>query len=145
MRYAALMNHLTTAVQNDLGWDDGTVETVGLIAATPEQVTEGLFCLDDFGIDSRRITLMIMWGDTAETIGLGERVPIECGHGFVALPRTGVVLPVLRMPPIEGDWWLDPMHQVYAEVSYGEMVRDGRVRATGNEQMVCISTSSMWN
>lgn len=145
MVYAALMNHLTEAVQSDLGWEDGTVETIGLIASTPGQVTEGLFSLDDFGIDSRRITLLVMWGDTADPIGLGERVPIECGHGFVALPKTGVVLPVLRMPAIEGDWWLDPMHQAYAEVSYGEMVRDGRVRNTGVEHMVCISTSSMWN
>lgn len=145
MKYAALMNHLTESVQTDLGWPENTVETIGLIAATPEQVTEGLFSLDDFGIDTRRITLMIMWGDTAENIGLAGKVPVECGHAFVALPKTGVVLPIMRMPAVDGDWWLDPMHQAYAEVSYVEMVRDGRVRTTGSEHMVCISTSAMWN
>jgi hypothetical protein len=144
-RYAALMNHLTDIVQKDLGWDDGTVETIGLIASTPEQVTEGLYCLEDFGIDTRRITLMILWGDTADPIGLGRAVPVECGHGFVALPRSGVVLPAMRMPAIDGDWWFDPLHQVYAEVSYGEMVRNGRVRNTGSERIVCISTKAIWN
>lgn len=145
MVYAALMNALTENAQVDLGWDKGSIETMGLIASSPAQVTEGLFCLDDIGIDSRRVTLIVMWGDTAEPIGLGEKVSVECGLGFVALPRTGVVLPVLRMPSPDGEWWLDPLHQAYAEVSYVEMVRGGRVRRTGQEYVACISTSNMWN
>ena len=145
MKYAALMNHLTEVALHDLGWEAGTIETIGLIASSPDQIVEGLYFLDDLGIDSRCVTLTILWGDTAEVVGLGSVVPIECGHGFVALPRSGVVLPALRMPSIEGDWWFDPMHQAYAEVSYAEMLRDGRVRRENEEPMVCIATAETWN
>jgi hypothetical protein len=145
MKYAAAMYHLTNSVHADLGWEHDTIETVGLIATSPQHVKEGLYFLDEFGIDPRSITLLMMWGDTAEIIGFAGEVPIECGTVFVALPRTGVVLPVLRMPALSGDWWLNPLHQSYAEVSYAEMVREGRIKTTGEEHMVCIAPKSYWN
>jgi hypothetical protein len=144
IRHFALMKILTDAVQDDLGWGEDVIENIGLTASTPEQVTEGLYFLDDLGIDPRMVTLLVMWGETFDATGFNEDVPVECGTGFIALPKSGVVLPVLRLPSV-GDWWLDPLHQVYAHVTCAEMVREGRVRPTGDEPMTMIDSQAIWN
>jgi hypothetical protein len=144
IRYAALMDHVTRNVEVDLGWEQGKIETLGLIATDPTQIIEAFYLMDELGIDPRSVTAVIMFGDTAEALPFVKPIPIECGIGFVSLPRAGIVLPIMRMPYL-GMWWLEPVHQSYAEVSYAEMVREGRVRCDEGDQAVTISPTSMWN
>lgn len=143
--YAAVMNQLTVRVQKDLKWEPGTIELVGLIAATAEHGTEGIYFLDEMGISTRSLTLLVLWGETAASVDFEGKVPEECGVGAVILPETGVVLPTVRMPSLDGDWWIDPLHQAFAATTYASLVQNGRTELEGSEPFVFIASPSTWN
>lgn len=143
--YAAVMNQLTANVQNDLKWEPGTIELIGLIAATAEHGAEGIFFLEEMGVDTRSLTLLVLWGETAASVKFEDMVSEECGVGTVILPATGVILPTLRMPSIDGDWWNDPLHQAYAAVTYAGLLQNGLAELEGDEPFVFISCPFTWN
>lgn len=143
--YAMVMNKLTTSVLDDLGWAYDSVEAIGLIAATPQQGTEGLYFLEESGVDTRGVTLLMLWGDTAACVNFNNSVPEECGIGAVILTETGVVLPTIRMPSLEEGWWADPTHQEYAATVFASLIRDGRAKLDGSEPYVFVSGRHTWN
>lgn len=145
--YALFMKMLTREVEKDLGWEPDTIELIGLIAATAQHGTEGILFLEELGVNTRRLTLLILWADTAASVKFEKLVSPECGVGTVILPETGVVLPTLRMPSLDGDWWSDPLHQEYATVMYEELVQNGRTKAAAFtvEPQVFIATPQTWN
>lgn len=143
--YAAAMNQLTVNVQRDLKWEPGAIELIGLIAATAEHGTEGIFFLEEMGVDTRSITLLVLWGETAESVTFDDKVQEECGIGSVVLPETGVVLPTVRMPPIDGGWWSDPLNQAYAAVTYASLVENGRTGRNKEDPFVFVACPYIWN
>lgn len=145
VEYALIMKTLTTSVLDDLNWAYDSVDTIGLVAATPRHGTEGLLFLEEMGVDTRSVTLLMLWGDTAECVNFVDNVPEECGIGVVILAETGVVLPTVRMPSIDDNWWLDPSHQEYATGVFTSMIRDGRMELSGEEPFVFVSSRYAWN
>lgn len=143
--YATTMNNLTLVVQENLKWPSGSIELIGLVAATAEHGAEGIYFLEEMGIDTRSITLLVLWGWTAASVELNETVSEACGIGTVILPETGVVLPTVRMPSLEGDWWDDPLHQAFAAVTYAGLVQNGRAELEGSEPFVFIACPYTWN
>lgn len=143
--YAALMSRLTESVLEDLKMAHGSIELVGLIAATPDHGTKGIFFLEEMGIETRRIVLLMLWGETAASVKFEDSVPEECGVGRVILPETGVVLPTVRMPPLDGDWWNDPLHQAFAAVTYAGLLKNGRAEIESEETTVFIACPYAWN
>lgn len=142
--YATAMGRLTNSVQADLGWEPGSIELIGLIAATAEHGTEGIYFLEEMGVDTRSLTLLVLWGETAEAVKFEDRVSEECGIGGVVLPETGVVIPTVRMPSVDSDWWNDPLHQAFAAVTYAGLVQDGRSQLDG-DPYVFIAGPHTWN
>lgn len=143
--YAAIMNQLTVNVQDDLKLPSGSIELIGLIAATPEHGTEGIFFLEEMGVATRSLSLLVLWGETAASVKFEDTVSEDCGVGVVILPETGVVLPTLRMPSIDGDWWHDPLHQAYAAVTYAGLVQNGSAELEGSEPFVFVACPYTWN
>ncbi len=143
--YATVTKSLTEAVQHDLKWDDDSIDCIGLTAATVEHGTEGIFFLDELGVNTRSITLLILWGWTAECAKLHDTVSEACGIGTVILPETGVVLRTVRMPSLDGDWWEDPLHQALAVSVYTGLVEHGKAELDGSEPYVHIASPATWN
>ena len=143
--YAAIMNHLTRIVQENLKWPSGSIELIGLVAATAEHGAEGIYFLEEMGIDTRSITLLVLWGWTAASVEFEDTVSEACGAGTVILPETGVVLPTVRMPSLDSDWWDDPLHQAFAAVTYAGLVQNGRTELEGSEPFVFVACPYTWN
>lgn len=143
--YAVVMNRLTSNVLDSLNWSHDSIEAIGLIAATPQHGTEGIFFLEESGVDTRAITLLMLWGNTAECVNFEDSVPEECGMGAVILTETGVVLPTVRMPSLESGWWSDPLHQEYAATVFASLLRDGRAKLNGTEPFIFVSGHYAWN
>jgi hypothetical protein len=143
--YAAAMNQLTVQVQEDLKWEPGSIELIGLIAATPDHGAEGIYFLEEMGVPTRSLTLLVLWGETASSVKFENSVPEACGTGTVVLPETGVVLPAVRMPPLGDAWWNDPLHQAYAIVTYTGLVKNGSTELEGTEPSVFIASPYAWN
>jgi hypothetical protein len=55
------------------------------------------------------------------------------------------LLPAVRMPSIDGDWWLDPLHQEYAITVFANLIRDGRVELDGSEPFTFVAGFNTWN
>lgn len=143
--YAIFMNQLTIDVQEDLRLPSGSIELIGLVAATAEHGAEGIFFLDEMGVETRSLTLLVLWGETAASVNFEDTVPENCGVGTVILPATGVVLPTVRMPSLDGDWWHDPLHRAYATVTYAGLVRNGTAELEGSEPFVFVACPYTWN
>lgn len=143
--YAITMSTILTNVAADLQLDPDNVDTLGLIAATAQHGTEGIFFLEEMGVDTRSVTLLILWGETADAVNFGDAVPEECGLGAVILTETGAVIPTVRMPSLNGDWWDDPVHREYAEIVLSNLMRDGRPELDGSEPYVFVSGHHIWN
>lgn len=143
--YVTMMDTLTINVMNDLKWEPGSVESVGLIAASARAGIDGIFFLEEMGVDPRDITLLMLWGKTYECVGYQGYVSEECGVGTVILPKSGAVLPTLCMPSIDGDWWLDPLHQAYAAATYARLLENGRSELDGSEPYVFVANPATWN
>lgn len=145
-RYAAAQKQLLTNVLIDLGWDAGSVDLFGLSSPSDRAGAENLFFLEEIGIETRRVTLLVLWAETAGCIpNFDQLVSEECGVGKIILPATGVVLPVLRLPSLLDGWWSDPMHEAYAESVFAQMIQDGRVSLTGDEPFTFVTHSATWN
>lgn len=142
--YAIVMDALATGAVEDLKMDPEGIEMVGLIANTPRHGTEGLYFLGDMGIEPRRVTLLVLWGETAECVNFQE-IPEECGLGTVILVEPGVVIPTVRMPSLVGDWWEDPIHLEYASIVLTNLIRNGRDELTGEEPFVLVGNRNSWN
>lgn len=143
--YATMMNRLTSNVQEDLKWPDGAIDLIGLAAATAEHGAEGIYFLEELGVDTRSLTLLVLWGETASSVKFEDTVDEACGVGTVILPATGVVLPTVRMPPLEGGWWDDPLHQAYAAVVYTGLVENGKAELEGTEPYAIVAAPHTWN
>lgn len=145
MEYALTMKALTTSVLNNLGWGYDSVKVIGLISSSPQHGTENLVFLEEMGVDTRSITLLMLWGDTAESVNFTNIVPEECGVGVIILPETGVSLPTVRMPALEEGWWFNPDHQEYAISVFADMIRNGRMELDGSEPSTFVSNPYIWN
>jgi hypothetical protein len=88
---------------------------------------------------------LMLWAETAESAQMQDTVAADCGIGAIILPETGVKIPTVRMPSIEGDWWLDPLHQAYAAVTYASLVQNGREELDGTEPYAFIACPHIWN
>jgi hypothetical protein len=143
--YAEAMNQLTVNLLSDLNWAPDEIEIVGLISASPDHGAEGLFFLEEMGVDTRKITLLMLWGAAADCVNFDGYVVEECGIGTVILPETGVILPTVRMPSLDGDWWTDPLHHAYAATIFESLVQDGRARLDGTEPFVFVTLPNTWN
>lgn len=144
--YSLVMKQLTLRVLKDLGWTTDDIEVIGLVAATPQNGTESILFLEESGIDTRGVTLLMLWGETSRSVNLYGHVSEECGIGAVALPSTGVVLPTVLMPSIDTDWWKDPMHQEFAAVTYASMIRGHRRYVLdGSEPTTFVTYPATWN
>lgn len=142
--YAVIMNRLILTVLRDLDWEPEDLEVLGLVATSPQHCTEGIYFLEQSGIDTRKITLLMLWGETAEW-RFGDTVSEECGVGTVILPETGVILPTVRMPSLNDDWWDDPLHQAYAATVFANLVQNGRSELDGSEPFVFVAGQHTWN
>jgi hypothetical protein len=145
IEYGAIMQRITGRVIEDLHWSPLYMELIGLISSSPQHGTDGIFFLEDIGIDTRKVTLLMLWGDTAKSVHFENDVPEECGVGTVILPATGVLIPTVRMPNIDGDWWTDPLHQEYAITVFASLVRDIRTELDGSEPFVFVTGHHTWN
>lgn len=145
VEYGIMMNRLTTSVLDDLGWAYDSVEAIGLIAATPRHGVEGIMFMEELGIDTRSVTLLVLWAETAECVNFENYVPEACGIGAVILTATGVVLPTVRMPSIEHGWWAEPLNQEFAATVYTSLIRDGRAELDEGAPFVLVSGAHAWN
>lgn len=145
IEYSVVMSQLTARVLTDLGWSKDAVEFVGLISASPQHGTEGICFLEDSGVDTRAVSLLMLWGDTSDAVSFEGHVSEECGIGRVILPHTGAMIPTVRMPSIDTDWWREPIHQEYAVSVYTNMIRDGRYEMDGSEPFTFVHTLDAWN
>jgi hypothetical protein len=145
IEYASIMNSLITDVLSDFKWPSDAVDAVGLIASTARHGTEGIFFLEEMGVDTRSVTLLILWAETAESVNFVDVVPEECGIGAVILSATGVVLPTVRMPSLDDGWWEDPLHYEYASTVLASLIRDGRTELSGAEPFVFVTGTNTWN
>lgn len=143
--YASIMNQLTVNVARSLNWDPGTIDLIGLVAASPQDGAEGICFLEQSGIDTRSLTLLVLWGNTADAVEFNDLVSEDCGVGKVILPETGVVLPTVRMPSIVDGWWLDAFHQEYAEAIYARLVEKGKEDLQPDDPHVFVSLPHVWN
>lgn len=143
--YAAAMNQLLNNVLLDLGWGSDSVEMIGFVSASPRHGVEGLFFLEETGVDTRRVTLLMLWAEAGDCINWDGLVPEECGVGRVVLPATGAVIPAVRMPSLESDWWSDPLHEAYAETVVARLIQDGRPNLTGKEPFAFVTPTATWN
>ncbi len=140
-----MMNRLTANVLNDLKWEHDAIEAIGLISATPQHGVEGIFFMEEMGVDPRAVTLLMLWGETAECIKFDEHVPEECGLGAVILPATGVILPTVRMPSLDNDWWVEPLNQAFAATVFASLVVDGRAEVGDTDPFVFVTPHATWN
>jgi hypothetical protein len=143
--YAFIMNRLTKTVLDDLSWDHDSVELIGLTSSSVKHGTEGIFFLEDMGIDTRGITLLMLWGETAESVGMHHLVSEECGIAAVILTETGVILPTVAMPRLEDGWWADPLHQDYAATVFTGLLRDGRAILNEDAPSIFVTGRHAWN
>lgn len=143
--YAVIMNDLILAVMQDLRWTSDDIDLVGLVAENPQHGAEGIYFLEESGIDTRAVTLLLLWGNIIESVNMQDIVSEGCGIGSVILPSTGVMIPIMRMPSIDSDWWDDPLHQEYAISAVTSMVRDGRYEFDGTEPFVFMTVPATWN
>ncbi len=72
-----------------LGMEVGSIETIGLVAATAEHGTEGIYFMEEMGINTRSITLLILWGDTIDAVALRDKIPEDWGIFFKAYYKVG--------------------------------------------------------
>lgn len=143
--HAAAMSQMTTVVLRELGRPVDSMETIGLISATAEQGAEGILFLDEMGLDPRNIILLVLWGETSDAAGFGNSVAPDCGVGFIALTKSGVVIPAVRMPSIEDGWWEESLHQEYAIRTYSDLIKDGRQRPESRDHTVFVGGPAAWN
>lgn len=143
--YAAIMLTMTRRVIEDLGWEPGSIETMGLISPSVQKGAEGILFLEDHGVDTRRVTLMVLWGETADSVNFTNVVSEECGIGVVVLPETGAMLPTVRMPALGNGWWSEEIHQEYAVSVYTDLIRDGRPELDGSEPTMFMAKTGTWN
>lgn len=143
--YAEVMNQLTMIVIKDLNWKPDSINLIGLISSTAEHGVEGIYFLEEMGIDTRSLTLLILWGKTSDVFPPDKKISSACGVGGVVLPDTGVILPVVCMPSIESKWWHDPLHQEFAAVTYAKMIQDGKSKLESSEPYVFFSNCALWN
>lgn len=142
--YGAVMNQLTVNVQRDLGWEEGSIELIGMVAESARHGIEGLYFLEELGVDTRTLTLLVLWGETSDAIPFEDDVPEACGIGRVALPETGVVLPTIRMPSVFNEWWRTPFNREFAISTYASLIQDGRAQLP-EAPCVFVSRRSDWN
>ena len=143
--YAALTDQLTASVQEYLEWGPESIELIGLIAATAEHGAEGIFFLEEMGVNTRSIALLVLWAETAKSVNFNNSVSEYCGTGTVILPETGVVLPTVRMPSGRGEWWSDSEHYSYAVSTYAGLIQNGLSEMDGTEPHSFITGSNTWN
>lgn len=143
--YQELMTKLTVSVLQDLGWESDDIEMLGLLSHSIKSGTEGLYFLDENGVNTRSITVLMLWGDTANSVNFDGYVSEECGIGKVIFPNTGAVIPTVRMPSLESNWWSDALHMEYAVTVFAEMIRDGRMELDGTEPFVFVTEKWHWN
>lgn len=143
--YASIMNQLTISITKSLNWEPGTIDLIGLVATSPESGAAGICFLEESGIDTRSLTLLVLWGDTADAVEFNGLVSEECGVGKVILPETGVVLPTVRMPSIADDWWMDSFHQEYATAIYSRLVEKGKEDLQPDDPHVFVALPHVWN
>lgn len=142
---AALMEQVTQGAFEVAGLDSESTERIGLISPSSQHGREGVAYLEEMGTDPRDIVLVVMWGDTAESVGLEDSVSITGGVGFVALQRSGVILPVLRFPEAGDHWWTDPDNEAYAIEVYAEMIQGGRIRPWDGSTVRLFAYPHIWN
>lgn len=142
-----IMYQLTEVVERDLQWERETIELVGVIADTVRGGIEGLLFLGELSdVDSRDVTVLILWGDVpAEASGLKDVLDEELGIGHVVLPETGAIVPVLRFPPVENGWWLDAGNVSSAAYAYREMVEGGRKTLDKGDAETFVTRDYVWN
>lgn len=145
VEYASAMNQLVVSALHDLGWDVDDIDLLGFIAATPQHGAEGIYFLEDSGVDTRSISLIMLWGETAGAVDSGNIIPEECGIGTVVLPATGAIIPTLRMPTLDYGWWDDPLHLEYAVTVFANMIRDVRYERDGTEPVSFMTLPATWN
>lgn len=143
--YAVAMQELATSALVDLKWSMDSIDIIGLMSSNAHHGTECIYFLEDNGVNTRSITLLMMWGETAECVGFDELVPEECGVGSIVLPETGAVLPVIRMPSLDSEWWSDPVHKAYATTSFTRMFEHGRVDSDFSKPFVFVAAPQTWN
>lgn len=143
--YASVMGHITASVIEELNWEPESIDLIGLVAATAEHGMEGIYFMEEIGINTRGVTLLVFWGETAASVTFDEKVPEECGIGGVVLPETGAVMPAMRLPALDSDWWYDPLHVEYAAVMYAGLVQDGKSKLSQEEPRVFVASRSTWN
>lgn len=144
--YGTMMNRLLMSVLYDLKWEPGSIETFGLIVSTPQNGIENLYFLEEIGVSTRTVTLLMLWGETAMCVDFQHVVPEACGVGKVIFPGTGVVLPAVRMPSLNGNWWDDPLHREFAAITITNLVRDKRrVEFDGSEPYNFVTRTATWN
>lgn len=143
--YASVTYQLMVAVQKNLGLGDGEIELIGLVASTALNGTEGIYSLEESGVDTRSLSVLILWGETNSSVDFQGAVSTECGVGKLILPATGVVLPTVLLPSLEGDWWLNSFNQTYAIALLTRLVKNGKDELDGSEPFVMIAGAHTWN
>ena len=143
--YATLMKTLTKDAESELKLVPESIDLIGFVVSDSHAGGEGLVFLEEMGIDTRRLSLLVLWAEAAAAVKFEDRVSKECGFGLVILPATGVMLPTMRMPSVDTNWWLDPLHQAYAAMSYAGLLKNGRDEMTGDEPATSIAPTRMWN
>lgn len=143
--YASLLTRLTKVVLKNLNWSDDAIDMTGLVASNAVEGTFGIQFMEETGIDTRSVTLLMLWGETADSVNFGDHVSEECGVGTVVLPATGVLIPTVRMPSLGSGWWADPLNQEYAVSVFEDMVRDGRAEINDEAPFVFVAPPATWN
>lgn len=143
--YGFVIRRLIGHTEESLNWPEESISHVGLIATSIEHGTESIMFMEEMGVSSRSITLMLLWGETSDCVGFDDTISPECGMGFVSLVRTGVLLPALRMPSLESGWWGNRLNQQFAAVTVANALRDGRIRPDGSENVSHIYTADLLN
>jgi hypothetical protein len=141
--YVGLMALLTMNVQKELGWEPRSIQLIGLISKSTELGTQGLYLLGETGVKPSNLKLLVLWGNTAACARFDEDVADDCGTGTVIMPESGVILPAMRLPGVEADWWYENIHQEYAIFSYASLMRDGVVEEDAPH--VFIANANVWN
>lgn len=142
---SALINKITLSTLRDLRWELDDIEMLGIIANPQDHGAAGIYFLDDMGIDTKSITLLLLVGNVSDSISFSESVSPDCGLGYVVLPESGAIIPTLRIPDTNDTWWDEPLHMEYACVTLAEMIRNGRIGYQRSEHVVFLADPSFWN
>lgn len=145
LTYVAVMNQLSLKVLGILGWAYDSLELYGMLAASAAHGKEEIYYLEENGIDTSRIALVMLWGDTAESVNFRLDITEGCGVGAIVLPRSGAILPTVRMPTIDGDWWYDAINQEHAATVYASLLVGGTDALDDPCPIVFVASPATWN